>query len=427
MATRVVMPELGESVDEGTIGKWLKKVGDTVAAYEPLLEVITDKVDTEITAPASGTLLKTFVSEGDVIAAGTTLAFIGEPGEDISGESVSGGATAQAVPTPEPAMPEPVPVAATTTALGPASGNGTRHNGQVSPLVRRIAAEHNLDVAQIPGTGRDGRVTKHDIMAFIEQGGAPAVAVAPAPGADRPAPLPAPVPQGVPGEIVELSNIRRRIADHMVLSKLKTAPHVTTIFELDMSAVWAHRNAHKAAFEQQGAKLTFTAYLVAASAAALRAYPMVNSQWTDEGILLKQEVNVGVAAATDAGLIVPVVKNADNLSLVGIARTVNDLANRARASQLKPDDITGGTFTISNHGVSGSLFATPIISQPQTAILGVGAIQKRVVVVTDAGGTDAIAIRPMMYLGLTFDHRVLDGAEADYFLVHMKHTLENWQ
>jgi 2-oxoglutarate dehydrogenase E2 component (dihydrolipoamide succinyltransferase) len=435
------MPQLGESVVEGTVGQWLKGEGDTVDEFEPLLEVITDKVDTEVSAPASGTLLKIFIPEGETVAAGTLLAFIGQPGESLPDAEVPA-ATHPATSTDGAHQVQQAPAPA------PASAGDGAGGPHVTPVVARIAAEHGIDVRQVPGTGRGGRVTKKDILAFIESAAAPAAALAAAepppwetPGSgdlfkpteevfeaatQPPAPAPSAAPSGQPGELVPLTNIRRRIAEHMVQSKLQTSPHVTTVFEVDMSAVVAHRAANKDTFARQGAKLTYTAYLVAASASSLRAYPVVNSQWTDEGILLKPEVNVGVAAATDQGLIVPVVKGVDGLSLLGIARAVNDLAERARAGQLKPDDVVGGTFTVTNHGVSGSLFATPIINQPQTAILGVGIIQKRPVVVTDPSGGDALAIRPMMYVGLTFDHRVLDGAVADYFLAHLKETLETW-
>jgi 2-oxoglutarate dehydrogenase E2 component (dihydrolipoamide succinyltransferase) len=449
MGTKVVMPQLGESVVEGTISKWLKQEGDSVEEYEPIMEVSTDKVDTEVSAPAAGTLLKIYIPEGETVQAGTLLAFIGEPGEAIPEPEAPIGV--HAAPAPAPAAANPTGGTDGTLAQVRPDGNGT--SPHVTPVVARIAAEHNIDVRQIPGTGRGGRVTKKDILAFIEQGGpaAPAPAEAAAPpwetpgsgdlfkpteeiyaatsGTPAPAPTPPPgaAPVGLPGELIPLTNMRRRIADHMVDSALRKAPHVSTVFEVDMSAVVAHRAANKEAFAQQGANLTYTAYIVAACSAALRAYPMVNSSWTDEGILLKPEVNIGVAAATDAGLIVPVVKGVDSLSLLGIARAVNDLAARARVSQLKPDDVYGGTFTISNHGVSGSLFATPIINQPQAAVMGVGMVQKRAVVVTDAAGNDAIAIRPMMYIGLSFDHRIIDGAVADYFLAHVKETLENWQ
>lgn len=447
MATQVIMPQMGESVVEGTVGKWLKQVGERVEQYEPLVEVETDKVTSEVTAATSGTLLKIYVAEGQTVAAGTLLAMIGEAGEIVpeaaapeAAHAVSHSAVGETIPVP---MSSPAP-------SSPENGKMGMH---VTPVVARIAAEHGIDVNQVRGSGRDGRVTKKDIMAYID-GGSPAevvaepelapwerpgsgdlfkptddlykrMAPAPTPAAPRPAApsaMPAPLSSQQPGEVVPLSTMRRRIAEHMVLSKLHTAPHVTTVFEADMSAVAAHRTANKAEFARRGVNLTFTAYFIAATAEALRRHPMVNSQWTDEGILLKPDVNIGMATALDEGLIVPVLKNVDDLSLMGIARQVNDLANRARAGQLKPDEVSGGTFTITNHGTSGSLFATPIINQPQTGILGVGAIQKRVVVLEN----DAIAVRPMVYISLTFDHRVLDGASADYFVADLVERLENW-
>lgn len=447
MATKVVMPQLGESVVEGTVGKWLKQVGETVEEYEALLEVESDKVDSEIPSPAGGTVLAIYVPEGETVQAGTPLAVIGQPGEEVPEAPPRAPEAAAAAParTPEPA--------------GGGNGGERREEGgrergpRVSPVVANIAAEHGVDVRRVPGTGRGGRVTKKDILAYVEQGGVAAPAAiaepdlppweqpgsgdlfkptddlyksaaaaaaprAPADHAHRPPPAP-----GKPGEIVPLSKLRRRIAEHMVESKLRTAPHVTTVFEADMSAVAAHRAAHKDELARRGVNLTFTAYFMAAAARALRAHTLVNSQWTDEGILLYREVNIGMAVALDEGLIVPVVRRADELSLAGLARQINDLAARARGGQLQPDEVQDGTFTITNHGVSGSLFATPIINQPQTAILGVGAMQKRVVVTAD----DAIAIRSMIYLTLTFDHRVLDGAAADWFMVEVKRTLEGWE
>ncbi len=447
MATKVVMPQLGESVVEGTVGKWLKQVGETVEEYEALLEVESDKVDSEIPSPAGGTVLAIYVPEGETVQAGTPLAVIGQPGEEVPEAPPRAPEAAAAAParTPEPA--------------GGGNGGERREEGgrergpRVSPVVANIAAEHGVDVRRVPGTGRGGRVTKKDILAYVEQGGVAAPAAiaepdlppweqpgsgdlfkptddlyksaaaaaaprAPADHAHRPPPAP-----GKPGEIVPLSKLRRRIAEHMVESKLRTAPHVTTVFEADMSAVAAHRAAHKDELARRGVNLTFTAYFMAAAARALRAHTLVNSQWTDEGILLYRDVNIGMAVALDEGLIVPVVRRADELSLAGLARQINDLAARARGGQLQPDEVQDGTFTITNHGVSGSLFATPIINQPQTAILGVGAMQKRVVVTAD----DAIAIRPMIYLTLTFDHRVLDGAAADWFMVEVKRTLEGWE
>ena len=324
------------------------------------------------------------------------------------------------------------------------------HGPHLTPVVARIAAEHDVDVSHITGTGRDGRVTKKDILAFIERAEAPTqttAAVEPppweqpgsgdlfkptddhAPQPARPAPpppaaSPAAGPALQPGDrLVPLDSMRRRIAEHMVLSKLHTAPHATTVFEVDMNAVARHRAAHKADFAAQGVHLTYTAYIVMALAEALRRHPLANSQWTADGILLKGAIHVGLAVALEAGLIVPVIRNADELSLLGLARRVGDLAERARRGDLRPDEVSGGTFTLTNHGVSGSLFATPIINQPQSGILGVGAIQKRVVVLEG----DALVVRPMGYLSFTFDHRVLDGATADAFLAEIKRTLEAWE
>lgn len=464
MPTQVIMPQLGESVVEGTVGRWLKQVGDRVEQYEGLLEVESDKVDTEIPSPASGTLLAIHVAEGQTVRAGTVLAIIGEAGEAVpeapagapAATRPSGHAEVTPLPMSEPAPERAYELDRETGAVKfgdgahgkvPKAGRGPR----ISPVVANIAAEHGIDVSRVRGTGREGRVTKKDILAYVEQQAAPAEkelapwetpgsgdlfkptddlyrqAAAPAaPSAPTTAPADhihrAPPAPGKPGEVVPLSKMRRRIAEHMVLSKLHTAPHVTTVFEVDMSRVVAHRAAHKDEVAARGINLTFTAYFMAAAAQALRAHPMVNSQWLEEGVLLHRDVNIGMAVAIDEGLIVPVVRRADELSLEGLARQINDLAARARAGQLAPDEVQGGTFTITNHGVSGSLFATPIINQPQTAILGVGAMQKRVIVTDD----DAIAVRPMIYLTLTFDHRVLDGASADWFMVDVKKALEGW-
>jgi len=426
MATNVVMPQLGESVVEGKVSRWLKQEGDAVKQYEPILEVETDKVTTEITAADGGTLLKILVAEGLTVQAGTALAVIGQPSEEV--EAGLAPAPAHAVAAPQ------------IEALGVKPGGA---GGRVSPVVARIAAEHNVDVSLVQGTGEGGRVTKKDILVYVEtksqvagrkeelppweQPGSgdlfkpteevytptPAVALRSTPAAPR---------SMLPGdELMQLSSMRRSIAEHMVKSKT-TSPHVTTIFEVDLSRVVAHRQANKAAFERDGAKLTFTPYFVAASVAALKAYPQVNSSFTDEGLLLHKQINIGVAVSLgDEGLIVPVVHGADGKSLLGLALAVNDLAERARKKQLKPDEVVGSTFTLTNHGVSGSLFATPVINQPNVGILGVGAIQKRVVVIGDA-----IAIRPMVYIGLTFDHRVLDGASGDWFVAKIKQVLENW-
>jgi 2-oxoglutarate dehydrogenase dihydrolipoamide succinyltransferase (E2 component) len=441
MPTQVVMPQLGESVLEATLTKWLKAVGESIAENEPLVEVNTDKVDTEVPSPASGVLLEILVPEGTMVQAGALLARIGEPGEIGSSnqsatvsQPVPETAVRSGIPFPTPAVPEPIPAV-------PAGRSGNL--GFISPVVARMASDFRINLSQVTGTGQGGRITKKDLLAYIERGdqatpaptlsapaapppvvplaaGAPGTAFA-APAATTPASF-----QPGDGEIVPLNPIRRRTAEHMVFSK-HTSAHVTTIMEADMSQVIAHRQAQKETFAREGVNLTFTAYFAAASVAALKAYPLVNSSWTEAGIQLHRAINIGMATSLgDAGLIVPVIKNADSLSLLGLARVVNDLANRARTRQLKPDEVQGGTFTITNHGISGSLFATPIINQPQCAILGVGIIQKRVLVVSDEQLGDVMAIRSMVYLGLTFDHRILDGAIADYFLRKVIETLQKW-
>lgn len=431
MATKVIMPQMGESVVEGTVSRWLKREGDPVEEFEPVVEVETDKVTSEVPAPASGMLLKVYVAEGQTVAAGELLAVIGREGEAVPDAPVA--------PAREDERPGSPAVAR------PRGGDNDRPH--VTPVVARIAAEHNVDLSKVRGSGRGGRVTKKDILAYVEAGAGPARereaqpelmpweqpgsgdlfkptddlyrAVAP----PRPQPPPAGEAEEGADEVMPLSTMRRRIAEHMVLSKLRTAPHVTTVFEADMSAVAAHREAHKDALARQDIRLTYTAYFMAATAQALRAYPIVNSQWTDEGIRLKRQVNIGLAVALEDGLVVPVVRNADELSLLGLARRINDLAERARRGALTPDDVSGGTFTITNHGVAGSLLATPIIHQPQSGILGIGMVQRRVVVLEN----DALAVRPMVYLSFSFDHRVMDGATADRFVAEIKNLLENWQ
>jgi 2-oxoglutarate dehydrogenase E2 component (dihydrolipoamide succinyltransferase) len=433
MPTKVMMPEMGEGVIEGTISRWLKQEGDKVQLYEPLLEIETDKVTTEATAETAGTLLKIYVPEGETVAVGTLLAYIGQPDEKLP----AGGA--------EPAAAEPVARPAPASPGSTKSTNGSAahsqlYTGRISPVVGRIAAEHNVNLNLIAGTGRDGRITKKDILAYVAaHEAAPAIetetdrlvapggltpepaseAAPPAPAIARPAQPPAAM-AATPGETIALSSMRRSIAEHMVRSK-HTSPHVTTVFEFDFSAVAAHRAANKERFARDGAHLTYTAYIVAATVEALKQHPMVNSSWSDSGVLLKREINIGLATAIEDGLIVPVIKNADSLNLLGLARAVNDLAERARQKQLKPGDVQGGTFSITNHGVSGSLFATPIINQPQCGILGVGLIEKRVKVINDA-----IAIRPLAYVSFTFDHRILDGASADHFISAIKAIIENW-
>jgi pyruvate/2-oxoglutarate dehydrogenase complex dihydrolipoamide acyltransferase (E2) component len=424
------MPQLGESVDEGVISQWLVDEGEQIKEYDPLLEVNTDKVDTEIPSPASGTLLKKLVSEGTTVNVGTVLAWIGEPGEEIPGAPEGQEVTqlsrpqettvVEAPPEPQAEATRPI-AAAETQEVAPAGAvkpGRDRQLGFISPVVARIASQENVDLYQVEGTGQNGRITKKDILAYIqERGEVKPVREAPPTPVERPTAIPAPTP----GEVVPLTPVRRSIADHMVFSK-RTSPHVTTVMEADLSQVVAHRKENKPVFARDGVNLTFTAYFVAAAVSALKAYPIVNSSWSDEGIIIHPEINIGMATSLgEQGLIVPVIKQADSLSLLGLARSINDLSGRARTKKLKPDEVKGGTFSITNHGTTGSLFATPIINQPQCAILGVGAIQKRVVVINDA-----IAIRPMVYLTLTFDHRILDGAIADTFLGEMVESLENY-
>ncbi len=455
MSTNVIMPKLGESIVEGTVTKWLKQEGEPIKELESLLEVNTDKVDTEIPSPASGTLLKILVPEGTTVNAGAVLGVIGKPGEQPSEATMPVAARAAAAE-----VTQATPSAGMATQPAPAPSAGRDHDlGFISPLVARLARENSVNLSQVKGTGEGGRITKKDVLAYLETQASRTVSsgeLAPwdIPGAGelfRPTeeqfaagipgmpgpkstPLQPPVPPvapgpaapagplSLPGDVIQpLSMARKTIAGRMVNSKISAA-HVTTVMEANLQKVAAHRLANLASFEKDGARLTFTAYFVAAAVAALKAFPTVNSSWSEQGLVLHQAINIGLAVSLgDEGLIVPVIKGADGLSLLGIARAVNDLAERARSRRLQPDDVRGSTLTITNHGTGRSLFATPIINQPNCAILGVGAIQKRPVVIDDA-----IAIRPMVYLGLTFDHRILDGYSADTFLGKVVDTLENW-
>jgi pyruvate/2-oxoglutarate dehydrogenase complex dihydrolipoamide acyltransferase (E2) component len=453
MPTKVIMPQLGESVVEGTVSRWLKHEGDAIAEYEPLVEVSTDKVDTEIPSPASGVILKIYVAEGTTVERGVLLAVIGKPGESFEDGGIPHSAAHHNAHT-NGVVVGAQHVAPLSTTINAA------YTGHMTPVVARMVAEHNIDLSQIKGTGRDGRVTKKDIEAYLTVAtSAPASGVkADVPPWEQPvsgdlfkptvdygtpptAPsvetprvtstpavhTPLPVPSQSPGELVPLNAMRRSIAEHMVRSKLHTSPHVTTVFEIDMSAVMKHRVIQKESFAKLGVNLTLTAYFAAATVAALQANPYVNAQWMDEGIYLHHVINLGIAVALgdnpadNNGLIVPVIKNAQDLNLMGMARAVNDISERARHKQLKPDDVLGGTFTISNHGVAGSLFATPIINQPQVGILGVGMVEQRVKVIDGA-----IAVRPCAYVSLTFDHRVADGASGDAFMSTLKDKLESW-
>jgi len=411
MATKVLVPLLGEGVEEVTVIKWLKKEGDSVNELEPLLEVNTDKVDTEIPAPASGTVLKILAEEGIPAKVGTVLAFIGKPGEAVdSGQSSVVSNKGEPEKTKSNVESQTSVQKPSTFDVRPSTDLGF-----ISPVVAKIASEHGVNLQQVQGTGLNGRITKNDVLNYVEK---KTPDHGPQTMVHRPSTVVAPI-QG--DQLIKHTVIRKQIAEHMVMSK-HTSPHVLTVMEADMSRVAKHRSANKEVFARDGVNLTFTAYFMTAIVAGLKAYPNVNSSWTDEGILVHKAVNVGMATSLgEEGLIVPVIKEADNLSLLAIARAVNDLANRARSKKLQPDEVKGGTFTLTNHGISGSLFAFPVINQPQGGILGVGAMQKRVVVLDDA-----IAIRPMVYLSFVFDHRILDGASADLFLVKVKETLENW-
>jgi 2-oxoglutarate dehydrogenase E2 component (dihydrolipoamide succinyltransferase) len=428
MTTEVIMPQLGESVVEGTVTKWLRSEADSIEEFEPLVEINTDKVDTEVPSPATGTILKLLVAEGETVKAGTLLAVIGEPGEEIPEVPKSLPENGDSGAPPAPRVEKKVVTAAP-------AGKGDL--GFISPVVARIAAEHNVDLSQISGTGSGGRITKKDVLAYVESGQPAAPWEEPASGElFRPTEeifgkkQTRPTAGAEAGTVLPMDAVRTRIAEHMVRS-VHTSPHVTTLMEADLGRVIAHRKANKVSFQREGANLTFTAYFVAAAVEALKEFPIVNSSWSDDGIVLHKSANVGVAVSLgEEGLIVPVVKNAEELSLLAIAKTINDLSERARNHKLVPDEVQGGTFTITNHGVSGSLLATPIINQPQCAILGTGVLQKRPVVIEGMSPSgepeDSLAIRPMIYLTLTFDHRIIDGAIADHFLGSLVQRLQSW-
>lgn len=415
MSTNVIMPEMGEGVDEGTIVNWLVSEGDYVREDAALLEVETDKVTVEINAEVAGTVLKIMVPAGETAIAGSVLAVIGEAGEPVE----------EVADDDEMAEPAPQAMAVNPADNPDAPAGGRAFDGvRVSPVVARMVREHDLDVTQITGTGRGGRVTKRDVIAYMERGAQSTPEAKPAPqtkpAPEKPHTPPPAAPVSADDAIQPLSGMRRAIAEHMVMSK-RVSPHVTTVFEFDYSAVAAHRAAHKPRFAQDGVKLTYMPYLVSAVAGALKAHPMANASWTDDGILLKKAVNIGVAVAVPHGLLVPVIRDADMMNLLGLARAINDLADRARTNKLRPDEVQGGTFSITNHGASGSLIGTPIINQPQVGIVGIGVIEKRVKVIGDA-----IAIRPCAYVSFSFDHRILDGATADAFMMDVKQKIENW-
>ena len=445
----VVMPQMGESITEGTVSKWLKAVGDSVEKDEALLEISTDKVDAEVPSPVAGKVLAINVQEGETVEVGSVLATVGsssaapasapEPAPKAETKAPEAPAAPVAAPV---AAPKPVaPVAAAAT-VGGGSVDELRR-AKSSPLVRNIAKEHGIDITRIPGSGISGRVTKNDILSFLETGaalhpddllvkGAPAFPsrqAASAPKTSVPTTAPTFTPSSAPismdDRVEKMSVMRKKIAEHMTFSK-QTSAHVTSVYEIDMTNVAKFRKAHQAEFQAKyGTKLTFMPFIFEAVVAAIREHRIVNSQVRGDEIVYKGDINLGMAVALDWGLIVPVLKGAGNLSLAELAVTANDLADRARTKKLNPDEVQGGTFTITNPGVFGGLFGTPIINQPQVAILCVGTIEKRTKVMTSADGEDFIAIRNMAYFALTYDHRIVDGADAEKFLSYLKNYLEN--
>jgi 2-oxoglutarate dehydrogenase E2 component (dihydrolipoamide succinyltransferase) len=478
------MPQMGESIAEGTITRWMKKVGDHVDRDEPLFEISTDKVDAEIPSPAAGTLTEIRFKEGETVEVNTVVAMLdgdgaqpaakpeasppvkepapgkteGSPPESPQANAPAAverpkpvittterGAPAAAAPTPaahktevKPLVKksEPTPAAPTPRDDGSTASAEELRRTKSSPLVRKIAEEHGIDIKSLEGTGMSGRVTKNDILSFIESGApaqAPVTAAKPvssqlAPSAPPAGTQPPPPTKPLDGDRVEqMSVMRKKIAEHMVLSR-RTSAHVTTVYEVDMTKIAKLRDENRSAFSvRTGTKLTYMPFIFKAVTNAIRKFPAFNSQVSGDQIIYKRDINLGMAVALDWGLIVPVIKRADDLSISGLARAANDLAERARTKQLKPDEVAGGTFTITNPGVFGGLFGTPIINQPQVAILGVGKIEKRAKVLTSSDGEDYIAIRHMAYFALSFDHRIIDGADAEKFLAYVKEQLEGGQ
>ena len=434
MPTDVIMPQMGESIFEGTITKWLKKPGDKVQRDEPLFEISTDKVDAEIPAPASGVLQEIVVGEGNTVQVNTIVGTIAADGES-SASAKAAAAAPPAAPKKEAASAPPPPVPVPTAPASPAE----THDEDVrsSPLVRKLARENNVDLSQVTGTGLGGRITKQDIMAFIERGPSAAAPpqIAPTPQADgasqpgsRPEPSspPRPAPAAIPGDLVPMSQMRKIIAQRMIESR-RTSAHVHAMFEVDLTRIVNLRNKLKSSFEQRnGARLTFMPFFVRAAIIAVQQWPIINANIEGESIRYHRNINVGIAVALDWGLIVPVLKNAGELNFLGLQRGITDLGERARTKKLKPEDVEGSTFTITNPGQFGAVFGLPIINQPNSAIMGVGGITKMPLVITDKDGNDSIAIRSVVHLTLGYDHRLIDGAVADQFMAQVKKNLEAW-
>jgi pyruvate dehydrogenase E2 component (dihydrolipoamide acetyltransferase) len=432
MPTDVVMPQMGESIFEGTITKWLKKTGDKVQRDEPLFEISTDKVDAEIPAPASGVLQEIKVSEGNTVQVNTVVGIIGEANGATASAPAKAAAPAPAA-TVAPAAakkeaPAPPSVAAAPQSAAPQNDDEEDSDVRSSPLVRKLARENSVDLAKVSGTGTGARVTKQDVLDFVARRSsapAPAPAVA-SPAAPAPRPAQTPAPAAIPGDLVPMSNMRKIIAQRMIESR-RTSAHVHCMFEVDLTRIVNLRNKLKNGFEQRhGARLTFMPFFVRAAIIALQQYPIVNSSLEGDSVRYHKHVNAGIAVALDWGLIVPVLKGSDELNFLGLQRGITDLGERARSKKLMPTDIEGATFTITNPGQFGAVFGLPIINQPNVAILGVGGITKQPMVITDKDGADSIAIRSVVHLTLGYDHRIIDGALADQFMVVVKKTLENW-
>ncbi len=427
MAVDIVMPQMGESIFEGTITKWLKKPGDRVQRDEPLFEISTDKVDAEIPAPASGVLRDIKVQEGNTVQVNTVVGTIAGDGEAASAPPAPASrpqvSPAASAPAKAESAPAHAPLSAPPAEVHPPERE--QDHARSSPLVRKIAREHDVDLTQVAGTGLGGRITKQDILSFLERqetaaapGGAPPVSV--------PRPAVPPAAAAIAGDLVAMTPMRKIIAQRMIESR-RTSAHVHCMFEVDLTRIVQLRNKTKAAFEQRhAARLTFMPFFVRAAIIALESFPIVNASVEGESIRYHRHVNLGIAVALDWGLIVPVLKNADELNFLGLQRGISDLGERARSKKLKPEEVEGSTFTVTNPGQFGAVFGLPIINQPNSAILGVGGINKMPLVVSDAEGNDSIAIRSVVHLTLGYDHRLIDGAVADQFMALVKKTLENW-
>jgi pyruvate dehydrogenase E2 component (dihydrolipoamide acetyltransferase) len=452
MPTDIIMPQMGESIVEGTITKWLKKPGDKVQRDEPLFEISTDKVDAEIPAPASGVLREIKVTEGTTVGINTVVGTIAADGESAAPAKAATAPAPQAKEEKkeekkqEEKKPAAAPTAAPVASAPPSQESADDDETRSSPLVRKIAREHGVSLSQITGTGLGGRITKQDITAFIEKGSQAARVGTDSVGTDafvRPAerseaslpsapaspaapPAPRPAPAAYPGDLVPMTNMRKIIAQRMIESR-RTSAHVHCMYEVDFTRIVTLRAKHKNAFEQRhGVRLTFMPFFVRAAIIAVQQWPIVNASIEGDNIRYHRQINVGIAVALDWGLIVPVLKNAGDLNFLGLQRGITDLGERARSKKLKPEDVEGSTFTVTNPGQFGAVFGLPIINQPNAAIMGVGGITKQPLVVTDKEGNDSIAIRSVVHLTLGYDHRLIDGAVADQFMALVKKNLETW-